>query len=153
MQPHVCISVYRREPAQLLSRIRSATVLTHWWRVTNICVSNLPIIGLNNGLSWVGHNQTQCRNVINWTLGNKLHYDFNLISSIFSQENAFESTICKKAPILSPPRCVYSSVIMIKTIVWERWSRVFPIAKLTWVDLWIAAMFGGMHVSDWGVFK
>ena len=31
--------------------MESLNVLTHWGRVTHICVSKLPIIGLDNGLS------------------------------------------------------------------------------------------------------
>ena len=37
--------------------------LTHWGRVTHICVGNLTIIGSDNGLSL-----NQCWNIVNWTL-------------------------------------------------------------------------------------
>ena len=37
---------------------------------------------------------------------NELQWNFNQISYIFIQENAFEKVICKMAAILSQPRCV-----------------------------------------------
>ena len=48
--------------------------LTHWRRMTHICVGKLSSIGSDNGLSpgrrlaiiW-----TKCWNIVNWTLGNK----------------------------------------------------------------------------------
>ena len=81
--------------------------LTHWGRVTHICVSNLAIIGSDNGLS-----PARCQAII-WTnagislirpLG--LQWNFNSNWSIFIQENAFENIVCEMASILSLPQCV-----------------------------------------------
>ena len=49
-------------------------VLPHWGWVMLICISNLTIIGLDNGLSPMGPNHylNQCWNTVNWTLRNKL---------------------------------------------------------------------------------
>ena len=79
-------------------------------RVTHICVGHLTIIGSDNGLS-PGRRQAiiwsnQCWNIINWTLGNKLQWNFNRNSNIFIQEIAFESVVCEKAAILSRPQWV-----------------------------------------------
>ena len=74
-------------------------VLTHWGRVTHICVSKLTTIGSDNGLS------PGQRQAIIWTIagilliGNKLQWDFNRNSNIFIQENAFENVVCEMASI------------------------------------------------------
>ena len=55
--------------------------LTHWGRVTHICVSKLIIIGSNNGLSPGRHQAIIWTNagikLIGWTLRNKLQCKFN----------------------------------------------------------------------------
>ena len=160
--------------------------LTHWGRVTHICVVKLTIIGSDNGLSpgrrqaiiwtnagilligplgtnneisiriqtflfkkmhfkmssakwrpfcldlnvlirlahngipmsmlhrpgrrqaWTApsHYLNQCWNIVNWTLRNKLHWNFNRNSNIFIQENAIENGVCEMASILSRPQWV-----------------------------------------------
>ena len=72
-------------------------MLTHWERVTHICVSKLNIIGLDMMKWW---------NIVNWTLRNKFQWNFNRNSNIFIQENALENVICEMASILSRPQCV-----------------------------------------------
>ena len=79
--------------------------LTHWSRVTHICVSDLTSIGSDNGLS---PGQNQCWNIVNKTLRNKLKWIFSRNSNISIQENAFESVVCEKAAILSRPQWVIS---------------------------------------------
>ena len=79
----------------------SIQVLTHWGRVTHICIRKLAIIGSDNGLS-PSHYLNQCWNIVNWTLRNKLQLNWN--PNIFVQENAFEN-VCKMASILSRPQC------------------------------------------------
>ena len=58
-------------------------------------------------MAWTApsHYLKQCWNIVNWTLRNKLHWNFNGNSNIFIQENAFENVICEMAPILSRPQC------------------------------------------------
>ena len=75
--------------------------LTHLGRVTHICVGNLNIIG-----SAPSHYLNHCWNNVNWTRRNKLLWYFNRNSNIFTQENAFESTVCQMAAILYRPQCV-----------------------------------------------
>ena len=48
----------------------------------------------------------QCWNIVNWTLGNKLQWNFNRKSNIFIEENTFENVVCEMASILSRPQCV-----------------------------------------------
>ena len=85
-------------------------VLTHWGRVTHICVGKLTIIGSNNGLS------PERRQAIIWTNAGILligplgtNFSENLIEiQIFSfEENTFENVVCEMAVILSGPQCVY----------------------------------------------
>ena len=69
--------------------------LTHWGRVTHICVSKLTIFGSDNGFA-----------PANWTLGNKLQWNRNRNLYIFIQENACENVVWKMAAILSRTQCV-----------------------------------------------
>ena len=48
----------------------------------------------------------QCLNIVNWTLRNKLQWNFNRNSNIFIEENAFESVIREMGAILSRLQCV-----------------------------------------------
>ena len=93
-----------------------ATVtLTHWGRVTHICVGKLTIIGSDNGLS-PGRRQAisrtmQCWDIVNWNLRNKLQWNLKRNSYIFIQENAFENVVWKMAAILSRPQCVNEQIL------------------------------------------
>ena len=89
-----------------LSWLNDCILLTHWGRVTHICVSDLTRIGSDNGLSAPSHYQNQCWNIVNKTLRNKLQWIFSRNSNIFIQENAFESVVCEKMAILSRPQRV-----------------------------------------------
>ena len=84
-------------------------IWTHWGWVTHICVSNLSIIGSDNGLiTWSASSSylNQCWNIVKWTLRNKLKWNLNQNSNIFIEENAFESVVCEMSAILSRPQCV-----------------------------------------------
>ena len=48
----------------------------------------------------------QCWNIVNWTLRNKLQWNFNRNSYIFIQENVLQKVVCEMASILSRPQCV-----------------------------------------------
>ena len=74
--------------------------LTHWDRVTHICVGNLTIIGGSDNYL------NPCWNIVNWDLRNKFHWNLKRNSYIFIQENAFENVICEMAAISSRPQCV-----------------------------------------------
>ena len=82
--------------------------LTHWGRVTHICVGNLTIICSDNGLS------PDRRQAITWTnvgilligpLGTNFSEMLIEIQHIFIQENAFENVV-RKFVILSRSQCV-----------------------------------------------
>ena len=79
--------------------------LTHWGRVTYICVHKLTIIVSDNGLSPCRHQsiiRTNARIVLIGPPGN-----FNWNSYIFIPETAFDN-VWKTAAIFSRPQCVNS---------------------------------------------
>ena len=59
-------------------------------------------------VAWSAPSQylNQCWNIVNWTLRNKLHWNFNRNSNIFIQENALRNVVCEMASILSRLQCV-----------------------------------------------
>ena len=74
-------------------------LLTHWGRVTHICVSKLTVIGSDNGLS------PERRRANIWTNAGILL--FGTLGTHFSEIlNAFENIVCETAAILSRPQCV-----------------------------------------------
>ena len=84
-------------------------MLTHWGRVTHICVGNLTIIGSDNGSS------PDQRQAIIWTnagllligpLGTNFSEILIEILTFSLKKNAFESVVCEMATILSRPQCV-----------------------------------------------
>ena len=56
------------------------------------------------------HYLNQCGNIVNWTLRNKLQWNFDRNSYIFIQENAFDNVVWKMAAILSWTQCVKGSI-------------------------------------------
>ena len=88
----------------ILTKVYSC--LTHWSRVTHICVSKLTIAGSDNGLS------PGRRQAIIWTnagimlIRPKLQWNFNRNYNVFIQENEFENVVCEVAAILSRPQLV-----------------------------------------------
>ena len=52
------------------------------------------------------HHLNQCWDIVNWTLKNKLQWNFNRNSYIFFHENAFEYVVWEMVAILSPRQCV-----------------------------------------------
>ena len=119
--------------------------LTHWGRVTHICVSKITIIESHNGMSpgrrkaIIGTNDgILVIGISNFgEIFSKIH--------IFSFKNAFENVVCEMAVILSRPQCVnhvlpgstsaaynrsiHSEVIWsVKTLGWIRCMSVLSIA-------------------------
>ena len=89
----------------LLILIIGLQALTHWGQLTHICINKLTIIGSDNGLS-PSHYLNQCWNIVNWTLRNKLQWNFNWNLNILIQENPSENVVWKMLAILSQPQCV-----------------------------------------------
>ena len=76
--------------------------LTHWGRVTHICVGKLN----HHWFKWwlvawsaPSHYLNQCWNIVNSTLRNKLQWNLNRKSNIFIEENTFENVVCEMVSI------------------------------------------------------
>ena len=84
--------------------------LTHWGRVTLICVNKLTTIGSDNGLSPTRRQAIIWSNagiLLNWTLiRSKFQWNLKRNWYIFIQANAFENVVWKMAAILSRLQCV-----------------------------------------------
>ena len=82
-------------------------ILTHWGRVTHICVSKLSILGSDN-VAWSApsHYLNQCQNIVNWTPRDKFQWKVNRNPNIFIDENTFENVVCEMLSILSGPQRV-----------------------------------------------
>ena len=86
--------------------------LTHWCRVTYICVGKLTIIGSDNGLS------PGRRQAIFWTnagilLIGPLGTNFSeILIGIVPSENAFENVVCEMASISVVVFCVKNVVVV-----------------------------------------
>ena len=86
--------------------LRWVTALTHWGRVTHICVSKLPTIGTDNGVSPRRHQTIIWTNAV-ILLIRTLGTNFNESAiEIFIHENPFQKVAWKMAAILSRPQCV-----------------------------------------------
>ena len=77
---------------------RTEVTLTHWGPVTHICIRKLTTNGSDNGLTPGRHQSiawTNCWNIINWTLSNKLRWNFRRNSYICTQESVFRMSSAK----------------------------------------------------------
>ena len=97
-------------------KVKGALWLTHWGRMTHICIGDLTTIVSDKGLS---PNQRQVINCTNAEvlliepLGTKFYGNFNRNSYIFIQANAVENITRKVADILSWPQCVLMELILL----------------------------------------
>ena len=79
--------------------------ITHWGRVTHICVDDQTITNSDDGVS-LGWRQAIICNIAGISLIGPLVTNFREILIIFFQENAFESVVFQMAAILFRPPCV-----------------------------------------------
>ena len=90
-----------------------------WWFET----PSHPLLRHNNEFQVVippwsapSHYLNQCWNIVNWTIGNKLQWNFNRNWYIFIQENAFQSVVWEMSAILSRGRwlnCLLCCIMVI----------------------------------------
>ena len=81
------------------------------------------------------HYLNQRWNFVNWTLRNKLQWNFKWNSNIFIQENMFECIICGMAAILSQPECSSPGeqqccIPLIQLAHWD-WDKMAAILQTT----------------------
>ena len=100
---------------------RSCSYLTHWERVTHICVSKLTIIGSDNGLS------PGRREVIIWTYDGTLligHLETNFSEILIEIHTfLFKNVVRKMVVILSRSQCVKHWWLMAH--IYASMNRVF----------------------------
>ena len=106
---------------------------THWGWVMHVCVSKLNINGSDNGLAptmWQTiHYLNQWWNVVNWTLRNKLQWNFKWNPYIFIQEMYLNVSSAKWRPL-----CLCLNVL-----------NHLPI----WEIKWIVSKLGQHHAYWW----
>ena len=107
--------------------IFSLIQLTHWGRVTHICFSKLTIIGSVNTWTAPSHYLNQCWNIVNWTLRNKLQWNYSLNSNIFFQKNALENVVCIIVSISSRPQWVKQLPTFYSKSGFSSQSQIMPL--------------------------
>ena len=131
--------------------------LTHWGRVTHICVGKLAIIGSDNGLS-PGRRQaiiwTNAWIIVNCTLRNKRPWNFNRNWNIFNQEKAFENVVWKMSAILSRAQCVHchsmNKLFMVRWLLTRSNTSIviFSIGLLNATKTYIHISFAYCYFDD-----
>ena len=116
--------------------------LTHWGRVTHICVGKLTIIGSDNDLSpGRRHYVNQCWIIVNWALANIFQWKFNQNTTLFIEENAHENVVCEMASILPRPQCVNESTYC---------GIVTPYVDLALGQHWFRWWHQAITLTHWG---
>ena len=75
------------------------------------------------------HYLNQSWHIVNWTLGNKLQWNFNRNSNVFIEENAFEDVVGEMAAIFSASVCLDACVrhwFQDDVIKWKHFPRSWP---------------------------
>ena len=97
--------------------------ITHWGRVTHICVSKLNIIGSENGLL-PGWRQaiiwTNTGILLIWPSGTNFSEMLIEIHTFCIQENACENVVSEKVATLSRPQCDNHNVI-----IWLQGHKIY----------------------------
>ena len=84
----------------------SQYITCHYWFINSLRPSDAYMRRQTNQ-HWTApsHYLNQCWNIVNWTLRNKLQWNFNRNEYIFIRENPLENFVCEMASILSRPQC------------------------------------------------
>ena len=127
--------------------------LTHWGRVTHICIGKLTILGSDNGLLPGWRQAIIWTNAVFLSTGPLRTYFSEYLSkntTIFIEENAHESVACEMASILSRPQCVKQKWLQTNhwvcymghdsSVAWlvnktERWCRRITVMNVTFPRL------------------
>ena len=83
--------------------------LTHWGRVTHLCVANLRNLWLGQwpvGSSTPIPNLNQSWLIVSWTIENIFWWTLNQNATIFVEENECVNVVCKLVVILFRPQCI-----------------------------------------------
>ena len=117
--------------------------LTHWGRVTHICVSKIGNIGSDNGLSPGRRQAIIWCNAEILLIGPLGQWNLNLNSWIFIQENAFENVVWKMAVI-----CViylYYTAVTVNSALWflMAWILLAPEHRQPWFCILVSIICSG----------
>ena len=93
-------------------------ILTHWGRVTHICVGNHWVRLWLVTWSAPSHYLNQCWDIVNWTLRNKLQWTLNRNSNLFIQENHLKVSSAKWRPF-----CVGLNELKAYWTICHHWVR------------------------------
>ena len=77
------------------------------WKTNHLCF-RISLVAW----SVPSHYPNHCCNIVNWTLKNKLQWNFKWNSHIFFKENAFEMSSAKWRPFLPRPQCVNLTIVI-----------------------------------------
>ena len=95
---------------------------------------------------WNDQRLNQCWNIVNWTLRDKPHWNFNYNWHIFIQENTFENVICQMASISSRPQCVNKNLFYFSPRN-RNWSHfVTGLTQICWTIHNSRAMIDGIYI-------
>ena len=104
------------------------TLIEAKWRIYRSL--NMVIVDSDDGLSsWPtpSYCLSQCRNIVNWTLGNKFQVNVNLNTNNI-EENAFEYVVWNMAAISHQPQCVNMYLDLVAVI-----SHIFlKVGEVVW---------------------
>ena len=109
--------------------------LTHWGRVTHICVGKLTIIASDNGLSPERHQAIIWTNAGLLLIG-PLRTNFSEIligiQTSLIQENVLENVVREIASILSRPQCVKAVIMKLFCLLHVTWAVLGLIRWINW---------------------
>ena len=103
--------------------------ITHWGRMRHICVSNIIIIEIDNGLS-PSRRQAIIKTNAGVLLIEQTVVKLYLDSNIFIEQNTIQNVVCKISVILSGPRYIDDVAPYITT-----WILLFSFRSLKCVSI------------------
>ena len=113
-------------------------MLTHWGRVTHICVGKLIITGSDNGLS-PGQRQaiiwTNAEILLIGPLGTNFSEIVIEIRTFSFSKNALANVACEMVSILLRPQCVNEAAVQKKNIEWM-WLNLPLIKCVIYLLVW-----------------
>ena len=127
----VCVSILRKTWHQHLA---SGSLMNPCKNTSHICASQLS----HHWFRWwlvtylvPSHYINQWQFIVNWTIWNKLQWNFNQNTKIFITEKSFENIVCKMATILSRPHSVrVTSRMVLVVVAWRVFAVLAPVLAL-----------------------
>ena len=83
----------------MVSIYQQKEMLASMWKSVDLTLGRFVLDISSCAWTAPSHYLNHWWNIVHWTLGNKLQWNFNRNSNIFIQENAFENVVCEIASI------------------------------------------------------